>query len=294
MKYYDRGNRISAAAHGGKMEPLENEPCPVMLANQRARAAMAFAAVSFVALGAVAWIGLDAIRAPADPKLIYSSAPPKGTAQQLMMALKAPRDRENERARLAILNDQDGPMVVKPLESVVELTQIDRGDVKLQPNAKPALIVAPVVQPEPVVVLAAVEPEPVIETIEPVVEVADCIDDLRVTAQSHTIRFGVGSANLEGTELPTLRKIGRMALACPEAILQVTGHTDSSGSDIVNLALSWQRADNTVAALAALGIDTAQFEPVGFGARTPSGQGDSSDEELNRRVEFVVLQSAGE
>lgn len=273
------------------MATFENEPCPVMLAKQRARAAMAFAAVAFVAVGAVAWIGLEAIRTPTNPKLIYSSAPPQGTANQLMMALKAPRQRENERARLAMLADEDGPMVVKPLNSVVELTQIDREPFKATPK----------VAPEPVALVAAVEPEPT-PVIEPVVEAEivtaataadNCIADLRNMAQAHTIQFEIGSADLEGTELPTLRKIGRLAMDCPEAMIHVTGHSDSSGSDIINLALSWQRADNTVAALAALGIDTAQFEPVGFGARSPSAQGDSSDEELNRRVEFVVLQHIG-
>lgn len=121
----------------------------------------------------------------------------------------------------------------------------------------------------------------------------DCVADLRDYATSQTILFGSGSAELQGSELPTLRKIGRMAEACDRALIHVTGHSDSSGSDVINLALSWQRADNTVATLAALGIDTTKFEPVGFGARSPSAQGDSTDEELNRRVEFVVFEAEG-
>jgi len=40
-----------------------------------------------------------------------------------------------------------------------------------------------------------------------------------------------------------------------------------------------------------IGLDTAAFEPIGFGARAPLSQGDASDEDLNRRVEFVVLRN---
>lgn len=117
----------------------------------------------------------------------------------------------------------------------------------------------------------------------------DCVVDLRQPARDATFFFGVGSSDLQAKDLDHLAEFTRMVIACPEAIVHVTGHSDTSGNDLSNLDLSWKRADSTVNAIAALGLDAAQFEPVGFGARSPLAQGDTSDEERNRRVEFHVL-----
>ena len=133
-----------------------------------------------------------------------------------------------------------------------------------------------------------------IEIATPVAEkpaAPDCLVELRQLSQIATIHFDVGSAQLGGSDLVRLSQLGRMANACPEAKIQITGHSDTTGSDFINFDLSWKRADSTVNAIAQLGLNTAQFEPVGFGARTPLSQGDASDDDRNRRVEFVVLRN---
>lgn len=256
--------------------------------------ALAFAAVAFVAVGAVAWIGLDAVAPTKTTKQIYSAAPPKGTANQIMMALKAPHRRTNEKARLALLEDEDGPMVVKPLDHVVELTQIDFTKDDPVPASQPEPQLDP--QPEPLIVASFVGQDDASLEGAPFTELAEidrCFEDVRDYASGQKILFATGSSELQGVELSSLLKIGRMVEECPTATAQVTGHSDSSGPDLINLALSWERADNTVAALAALGVDTTKFEPVGFGARSPYAQGDSSEEVYNRRVEFHILPTVG-
>ena len=160
----------------------------------------------------------------------------------------------------------------------MELAQLD------QSPLDPAVPTPPEPEPSPVAAPADIAPQVAPPEPAPV----SCVTQLRSFAQGQIIRFGIGRADLDDSDLPALRRLGRMAEDCPGAIVQVKGHTDSVGSDVVNLALSWERADNTIATLAALGIETQNFEPIGFGARSPLTQGDSSDEELNRRVEFQV------
>ncbi len=353
------------------MTLIGNQPCPVAMAKQRARAAMALGAVSFVAIGAIAWIGLETVRAPETSTQVSSSALLQDTASPTGQSLNttqilqgddsglttaaarnAPLSRAEqekaaarkailqsagtnlelldldeveqltgiaaqsvskiEAARLAILRNAANNLELLSLREVEELTgyasrttdpasaasdlaAATPAEPTLDPNMEEIRFLAvegglqPSTPPEETVVVSNQTP-----TAATQVASTDCVAELRNFATSQTILFASGSAELQADELPTLRKIGKMAEGCDRAFVQVTGHSDSSGTDIINLALSWQRADNTVATLAALGIDTAKFEPVGFGARAPSSQGDSSDEERNRRVEFVIFENAGQ
>lgn len=124
---------------------------------------------------------------------------------------------------------------------------------------------------------------------EPAATAPDCVVELRQPAREATFFFGVGSAEFQSADLARLAAFTQKVIDCPEAMVHVTGHSDTSGNDLTNLDLSWKRADSTVNAIIALGLESAQFEPVGFGARSPLSQGDTSDEDRNRRVEFHVL-----
>ncbi|SDW65033.1 OmpA family protein [Litoreibacter albidus] len=152
------------------------------------------------------------------------------------------------------------------------------------PVPTPEPIALPVVQAAAVIAPPAPAPAPA-----PVPAAPDCITELRQITNNATFYFGIGSAELSGADLVRLSRLGRMANACPEARIQITGHSDTTGSDLINFDISWKRADSTMNALAQLGLDITQFEPVGFGARTPLSQGGSTDDDRNRRVEFVVL-----
>lgn len=117
----------------------------------------------------------------------------------------------------------------------------------------------------------------------------DCVLALAAEASRVLVQFDEGSATVPPESYDMLVAIGAMANACPEARVQVAGHSDSSGSDLANLQLSWSRAENTIETFSVLGIDTSQFETVGFGSRAPLEQGSSSDDSINRRVELRVL-----
>jgi outer membrane protein OmpA-like peptidoglycan-associated protein len=68
----------------------------------------------------------------------------------------------------------------------------------------------------------------------------------------------------------------------------IAGHTDSSGSDAYNMALSQRRADAVVAYLVGKGVARSRLEARGFGETEPlEGR---PDDPANRRVEARTAQ----
>ncbi|MEO1363806.1 MAG: OmpA family protein [Pseudomonadota bacterium] len=125
-------------------------------------------------------------------------------------------------------------------------------------------------------------------------ETVDCVAALSDAFSGVMFNFDPGSADIRPQDYDLLVSVGEQTAACPEARVLIAGHSDSSGSDALNLQLSWQRADSAVQVLDKLGIDVSQFETVGFGARTPLTQGSSTDEDVNRRIEMRVLREGGQ
>ena len=72
--------------------------------------------------------------------------------------------------------------------------------------------------------------------------------------------------------------------------MEVTGHTDSIGTDAVNQRLSEQRASSVGNYLIGQGLMRERFEIVGMGKRYPVASNDTdSGRALNRRVEIRLL-----
>ncbi|MEP3347318.1 MAG: OmpA family protein [Litoreibacter sp.] len=234
------------------------------------------AALAFVAVGAVSYIGLQKITtAPAEPVVQTAETSPNAA---LLLALELLLEREKETARqteeLAATN---AALIGTPVA----------------PTAPSATLSAPIETAATQVALATTDEGHDTTAHDthatPVAAATNCYDEVVNTAKEATIFFRVGSATLTPEDTPKLRKLGALVADCPDALVHVTGHSDASGDDTVNMTLSWQRADNIVAAVAALGLDASRFEAVGFGARSPLSQGGASDEDLNRRVEFMIV-----
>jgi len=73
----------------------------------------------------------------------------------------------------------------------------------------------------------------------------------------------------------------------PKTIIEVTGHTDSTGSDSLNQTLSEQRAASVGSYLTAQGIDQRRVLTQGFGKRSPIADNATVEgRQTNRRVEL--------
>jgi OOP family OmpA-OmpF porin len=75
---------------------------------------------------------------------------------------------------------------------------------------------------------------------------------------------------------------------CLGSIIMITGHTDSSGPEPGNIALSRERAEAVRDALVARGIPADGLRASGVGSRDPV-DGLAPGDPANRRIEFSVI-----
>ena len=119
-----------------------------------------------------------------------------------------------------------------------------------------------------------------------------CIEDLRALAQDARVYFPSGGLTLDEQGIVQARVIGFVAQDCPGVMVQVEGHSDSSGDPAANLRLSEERARAVILRLAAAGVDTTRFQAVGFGDQRPSAiSGSEPAAYYDRRVEFSVIET---
>lgn len=106
--------------------------------------------------------------------------------------------------------------------------------------------------------------------------------DPGVSCSLATVYFGFDDATVAASERDRLDGNAACIDKNPSRNLYLVGHTDSSGTDEYNIALSERRAQTVADYLARLGVDPAKLQVVPKGETEPSGQGDEKD----RRVEF--------
>ena len=104
------------------------------------------------------------------------------------------------------------------------------------------------------------------------------------------VTFDFGKAALKPQFYPALDNVASTLAQYNQTIVEVSGHTDSVGSDAANQTLSVQRANSVGNYLIGKGLVRERFEIVGFGESRPVASNDTdSGRALNRRVEIRVL-----
>ncbi len=104
------------------------------------------------------------------------------------------------------------------------------------------------------------------------------------------VTFAVDSADVSSSFYPVLDSVGLVLDEFEQSIVEVAGHTDSSGSDSYNQVLSERRANSVVQYLVSRQIRGDRFIPVGAGERHPVADNSSSQgRTLNRRVEITIV-----
>ena len=104
------------------------------------------------------------------------------------------------------------------------------------------------------------------------------------------VTFDFAKYDLKPQFYPALNTIASTLKEYNQTIVEVSGHTDSVGSDAANQTLSERRANAVSSYLIGQGVQRERFEVVGMGERYPVASNDTdSGRALNRRVEIRLL-----
>ncbi|HUS31078.1 MAG TPA: OmpA family protein [Kofleriaceae bacterium] len=98
----------------------------------------------------------------------------------------------------------------------------------------------------------------------------------------NTVYFAFDDSTIQASERDRLDKNNACMSTNKDKAVLVIGHTDTSGTEEYNIALSERRAQQVADYLARLGSDPAKLQVVPKGETEPTGNGDDKD----RRVEF--------
>lgn len=116
----------------------------------------------------------------------------------------------------------------------------------------------------------------------------------------NNIFFEFDSDEITANSRVELAKLERLMKNNPSVKIEISGHTDSKGSDSYNKNLSEKRAKSVVRYLTNRGIESNRMVGVGYGESRPiaiNTNEDGSDNEegraMNRRIELKITESDG-
>lgn len=104
------------------------------------------------------------------------------------------------------------------------------------------------------------------------------------------IFFEFNKTNLLPASFPELNKVAAFMIENNIRQIEISGHTDSEGSDAYNKTLSEGRAKAVVAYLVSKGVNPACLLAVGYGKTKPIDTNTTdAGKAINRRVEFKLI-----
>jgi outer membrane protein OmpA-like peptidoglycan-associated protein len=105
-----------------------------------------------------------------------------------------------------------------------------------------------------------------------------------------SITFALNSADLNAQFYNALDGVGMVLKEYEKTVIEVAGHTDGSGSDQYNQALSERRAQSVSSYLASHGVKSQRLMPIGAGEAHPVASNDTeAGRAQNRRVELTIV-----
>ena len=104
------------------------------------------------------------------------------------------------------------------------------------------------------------------------------------------VTFDVNSYTIKPTFRNTLDTVSASLQQYPDSLIDVYGHTDSSGSDAYNQTLSERRAQAVANYMTSRGVNSARIRWQGFGETAPIADNATPEGRArNRRVEIKII-----
>lgn len=104
------------------------------------------------------------------------------------------------------------------------------------------------------------------------------------------VTFATDSSDLSPAFFDVLASVGKVLKEFDQTVVEVAGHTDSTGADAYNQSLSERRAASVTQYLQARGISSQRLISVGMGESRPvADNGTASGRQANRRVEITMV-----
>ena len=104
------------------------------------------------------------------------------------------------------------------------------------------------------------------------------------------VTFGSNSSDLSAMFFNVLTSVSKVLTEYDQTVVEVAGHTDSSGSDAYNQGLSERRAGSVAQYLQSQGINDQRLITVGLGESMPvADNATSTGKQTNRRVEITMV-----
>ncbi len=104
------------------------------------------------------------------------------------------------------------------------------------------------------------------------------------------ITFDTDSYTVKSNFTPVLNSVSKVLKEYKSTMIQVAGHTDSTGQEKYNMLLSQQRAQSVANILAQQGVEQVRLDIVGFGPSSPIASNSTAEGRAqNRRVELTLI-----
>ena len=104
-----------------------------------------------------------------------------------------------------------------------------------------------------------------------------------------SITFDTNQSNIKPNFTATLNKVAQTLAEDNQSAILVTGYTDNTGNDSINLPLSQARAQSVKNYLVGQGVASSRIDAQGMGAANPiATNATAAGKEQNRRVEISI------
>jgi outer membrane protein OmpA-like peptidoglycan-associated protein len=112
-----------------------------------------------------------------------------------------------------------------------------------------------------------------------------------VLISAHGFQFPTGQSEIQTDNFPLINKIIRAIKIFPESRIEITGHTDSTGSDNINRFVSQARAEKVGKFLIEVGeLSKNRIKTIGYGESRPVATNKTANGRAeNRRVEIKII-----